>query len=132
VVSCQTKPWVEMLEKLSLFPRKRFKLSNEDNNAWELPDGMLKYVEQHFEEYIKEKKVKEEILVKYPIPNYMKKVKKLDEFFQELMKEKKKKVELELETTLEKIQQKLNDMLGPLAKLWVAMDQQVSHGCFER
>lgn len=70
---------------------------------WELPSGMLEFIEQNFEVYIKEKSLKENILAKHPVPKNMKKVRKLDIFLQELMKDCKNKVEFELESIYEKI-----------------------------
>ena len=66
-------------------PRKRFKItSEEEENAWTLPEEMLEYVNEQFENYINEKDLKESILSLHPIPSNMRKVKKLDIFLQEL------------------------------------------------
>ena len=66
-------------------PRKRFNItSEEEENAWTLPEEMLEYVNEQFENYIKEKDLKESILSLHPIPSNMRKVKKLDIFLQEL------------------------------------------------
>ena len=107
-------------------PRKRFKItSEEEENAWSLPDEMLEYVNEQFEKYIKEKDLKESIMSLHPIPSNMRKVKKLDMFLQELMKDARKKNELDLETTFEKLQQKLFAIMGPLGRIWKSVDQQV-------
>lgn len=41
------------------------------------------------------------------------------------MKDGKKKSELDLESTFEKLQLKLNDIMGPLGRLWKSVDQQL-------
>ena len=108
-------------------PRKRFKIaSEEEENEFTLSADMLDFVHENFEVYIKEKCLKENILDIHPKPKNMNKVRKLDTFMQDLMKERKKKVELELESTFEKIQYKLNDVMGPLGRLWLSVDRQVN------
>ena len=105
-------------------PRKRFKItSEEEENAWTLPEEMLEYVNEQFENYINEKDLKESILSLHPIPSNMRKVKKLDIFLQELMKDGKKKSELELEALYEKLQQRLFTVMGSLGRIWRSVDQ---------
>ena len=105
-------------------PRKRFKIeSEEDRNKWELPREMLDYVKENFENYIKEKDVKETILTDNPRPRNIKPVRKLDTYLNDLLKDKRKNIELTFDTKLEKVQNKTNDIMGPLAKLWQSVDR---------
>lgn len=88
---------------------------------------METYVKENFERYILEKKIKEAILTRNPRPNNLVPAKKLDEYLHTLMKEKKKHQELTVEATLEKIQNHNLDVIGPLAKLWLAVDKVTNH-----
>ena len=45
-------------------PRKRFNIISEDEeNGWDLREEMLQYVNEHFENYIKEKDLKESLYI---------------------------------------------------------------------
>ena len=56
------------------------------------------------------------ILATNPVPTNLNKVRKLDMYLHELMKDGKRKSELDLESTFEKLQQKLFDIMGPLGR----------------
>ena len=99
--------------------RKRFRITTEEEeNAWELPEEMLEYVNVQFGNYIKERDLKDCVLSLNPVPsNNMRKVKRLDMFLHELMKDVRKKTELNLETAYEKLQHKLIAVMTPLGRL---------------
>ena len=59
-----------------------------------LPEEKLEYVNEQFENYIKEKDLKESILSLHPIPSNMREVKKLDMFIQKLTTGARKKCEM--------------------------------------
>ena len=46
-------------------------------------------------------------------------VKKLENYLQELLKQKKRLQDSAIDNTLEKVQEKFFDIMGPLLKLWV-------------
>ena len=66
-------------------------------------------------------------MIKTPRPENLDPVKKLDDYLQELLKQKKKPQDIAIDNTLEKAKDKVLDIMGPLSKLWV-MVEQVSSG----
>ena len=72
---------------------------------------MASYANDNSEKYIPQKDVKEAILMKTPRPENLDPVKKLDDYLQELLKQKKRS------------QDKVLDIMGPLSKLWVMIEE---------
>ena len=105
-------------------PHKRFKVVTEEENfKWSLPEGMADYVRDNFEKYIQEKGLKENIMIPNPKPDNIAPVRRMDGYLTELLKEKRKTQELASDATLEKIQNRTNDIMGPLSRLWYAVDR---------
>ena len=92
-----------------------------------MSEGIASYVNQNFEKYISEKSLKEGILNQNPRQENLVQAKKLDDYLQTLMKEKKKSNESQFDTLLEKVQNKNLDVMGPLGKLWQAVDNVTSY-----
>ena len=69
------------------------------------------------QKYIPEKDVKEVILIKPSRPENLDSVKKLDDYLQELLKQKKRPQDIVTDNTLEKVQDKVLDIMGPLSKM---------------
>ena len=84
---------------------------------------MANYANDNSEKYIPEKDVKEAILIKTPRPENLDPVKKLDDYLQELLKQKKRPQDIAIDNTLEKVHDKVLDIMGPLSKLWVMVEQ---------
>ena len=84
---------------------------------------MASYANDNSEKYIPEKYVKEAILIKTPRPENLDPVKKLDDYLQELLKQKKRPQDIAIDNTLEKVQDKVLDIMGPQSKLWVMVEQ---------
>ena len=84
---------------------------------------MLGYVIEHFEKYIKESDLQETMLDDNPVPEKIGGPKTIDDYLKEMLLEANKSRELEQDRTLEKIQQKVLNIMGPLSKLWVVMDE---------
>ena len=93
-------------------------VSEKDMYKWKLPKGLAKFVNKHFEEYIPDSDLKDQVLTELPIPANIDSVKKLDDFLKDLLKEKRKFNEQNLDNIFEKFQQKILDAMGPLSKLW--------------
>ena len=55
-------------------------------------------------------------------PENINPVKKLDDFLLELLKQKKKTGDITIDGIFEKIQDKVTDIMGPLSKLWVMIE----------
>ena len=97
---------------------KRFAILNQDDQfKWVLPDNMAKYANCHFNQYVQERELKESILIENP---------KLDEFMSHLLKENNQASLCALDTTLEKIQKKNTDIMGPLSKVWHALESSTT------
>ena len=84
---------------------------------------MTSYENYNSKKYIPEKDVKEAILIKTPRPEHFDSVKKLDDNLQERLKQKKRSQDSVIDNILEKVQDKLLNIMGPLSKLWVMIEQ---------
>ena len=80
------------------------------------------YADSHFNRYVQERDLKESILTENPVPSNITEVKKLDEFMSHHLQENNQTSVCTLETTLEKIQKKNIDIMGPLSKVWHALE----------
>ena len=122
-----SKRSLEEEEEEMVQPYKRFKVGTEgEDRRWQLPESLLEFIENNFEKYIPDKDLKESVMVPNPKPENMASVRKLDCYLQELMKDKKKSQELSLDATFEKFQDKINNIMGPLSRLWKAVDSVVT------
>jgi len=107
---------------------KRFRITPEEELfKWSLPEGMAGYVQENFMSFIPDKDVKDAVLYPNPRPDNLVTPKKIDDFLTDLLKEKRKASELALDATLEKAQSKTLDVMGPLSRLWLAVDKVNSH-----
>ena len=94
---------------------------------------MTSYANDNSEKYIPEKDVKEATLIKTQRPENLDPVKKLHDYLQELVKQKKRSQVITIDNTLEKVQDKVLDIMGDCENcvLWlnrwiqVAWDEQV-------
>ena len=103
---------------------KRFRIAAEEEEyKWSLPQDMASYTNDDSEKYITEKDVKEAILIKTPRPENLDPVRKLDDYLQELLKQKKRPQDIAIDNTLEKVQDKNLNIMGPQPKLWVMVEQ---------
>ena len=99
---------------------KRFRIiSEEEEYKWSLPQDMASYANDNSEKYIPEKDVKEAILKKIARPDNLDLVKKFENYLQQLLKQKKSPQDIVIDNTLEKVQHKVPNVIGPLSKLWV-------------
>ena len=57
-------------------------------------------------------------MLENPVPKNFKQELKLDPYYNELLEDKRRKRELSLDTMLEKQQSKVQQIMGPLAKVW--------------
>lgn len=94
--------------------KKRFKVQSvEDRYKWNLPNEMIEYVNSHFQAFLSDKGVHESILLENPIPSNVNKPQVVNEFLTPLMT----KAEVSSDLSLEKIQQKVVNVMGPLSKV---------------
>ena len=90
-------------------------ITNEEAYKWSLPQDMGSCANDNSEKYIPEKDFKE--VIKTPRPENLDAVKKLDDYLQQLLKQKKRPQDIVIGNTLEKVQDKVLDIMGPLLKL---------------
>ena len=98
----------------------------EATGNWELLDEMLKYARKQFNFYIKEKELKDSVFLENPVPKNFKQELKLDPYYNELLEDKRRKRELSLDTMLEKQQSKVQQIMGPLAKIWFRVEEAIA------
>ena len=95
----------------------------EDKFRYSLPTDMAEYVNTHFETYVKEADLKQNILMENPIPDNLDQIKKLDDFDRDILKDKHRQKDLDIEVTFEKIQSNTACVMGPLSKLWMLVKE---------
>ena len=104
---------------ISNVPMKRFKvMSTEDQFKWLLPEEMAEYVNDHFQTFLPEKGVHDSILMENPIQSNVDQQQTVDDFIVPLMSKNETAVDL----SLEKVQQKIVNVMGPLATIWKALE----------
>ena len=65
---------------------------------------MIEYTNTHFETYVKEADLKQQILMTNVVPDNLDKVKKLEDFVRGILKDKQKQKDLDMDFIFEKIQ----------------------------
>lgn len=90
-----------------------------DQNKWKLSSEMADYANQMFEEHLSDNDVKEKVLVDYPVPSNLDQVKTLDDFMKALLNNSSA---CKKDSLLERIQQKIVDVMGPFSKLWKGLE----------
>ena len=97
---------------------KRFTIiTEEEEYKWSLLQDMASYANDNSEKYIPENNVNEATLIKTPWSENLDPVKKLDDYLQELLKQKKSPQDIVIDNILEKVQDKVLDIMGRLSKL---------------
>lgn len=105
------------------FKRPRFEaLADEKQYDYELPDEMADYLNKYMDKYVPDKDLKDSIMTENPVPSNVNKPKKLDGYFKEILNENHKRNELKVDDALEKIQDKVVQVMGPLARVWYAVE----------
>ena len=92
-------------------------ITEEEKYKWSLLQDMVSYANDNSEKYIPENNVNEATLIKTPRPDNLDPVKKLDDYLQELLKQKKSPQDIVIDNILEKVQDKVLDIMGRLSKL---------------
>ena len=64
---------------------------------------MIEYTNTHFETYVKEADLKQQILMTNVVPDNLDKVKKLEDFVRGILKDKQKQKDLDMDFIFEKI-----------------------------
>ena len=125
------RPWDSEEEKESTmtFKRIRFEaIPKEAHNNWEVPDEMAKYAKKYFEKYASDKELKDSITLNSPVSPNLPKAKNMDDYFVELLEDQRKKKEILLDDTFKKLQSKILTIMGPLSKVWYAVEESLAGG----
>ena len=105
------------------FKRPRFEaLADEKQYDYELPDEMANYLNKYMDKYVPDKDLKDSVMTENPVPSNVNKPKKLDGYFKEILNENHKRNQLKIHDALEKIQDKVVQVMGPLARVWYAVE----------
>lgn len=90
--------------------------------------SMATYANEHFELYVPDKEIKSAILVENPVHINIDPVKKMDDFVKSILKDNQRgKGTSELishDNVLEKVQNKIRDVMGPLS-MWCMIENAV-------
>ena len=78
---------------------------------------MANYANEQFHSHVKDTDIKQQIWLTNPVPQNLNKAKKLDEFVKDILKEKYKQKDVDQDATFERIQYKNSNVMGPLSKL---------------
>ena len=110
---------------------KRFRtVPQHDEFKWDLPENLSKNTNDNFCKFIPEKDLQESILVEKSVPLHL--LRKIDEFMRDLMFQSRTGSRVvAVVSNLVKLQQKLLDVMGPLFKVWTAVEK-VSNSRFEQ
>ena len=91
-----------------------------------LSDELASYANTYLQKFVQDKNLKDSILNENPVSTNITKPRKLDEYYKELLEENRAKTELTLDGTLEKIQSKKLNIMGPLSKLWFRFEEALA------
>ena len=101
---------------------RRFQvISEEDKFRYNLPTNRAKDANAHFESYVKEADLKQQILTENLVPYNLDQLKKLDHFVFDILKDKRKQKDMDMDSTLEKVQSKNVCVRGSLPKFWMIL-----------
>ena len=118
------RPFEEAQKPESSFKRQRCEaFADEEQHEWDLPDELASYANKYLQKFVEDKNLKDSILNENPVPTNITKPRKLDEYYKELLEENRAKRELTLDVTLEKIQSKTLNIMGPVSKLWFRFEE---------
>ena len=117
-------PFEEAQKPGSSFKRQRCEIiADEVQHEWELPDELAYYANKYLQKFVQDKNLKDSNLNENPVPTNITKPRKLDDYYKELLEENRAKREFTLDGTLEKIQSKKLNIMGPLSKLWFRFEE---------
>ena len=71
-------------------------ISEEEKFRYNFPTDMAEYANTHFETYVKEADLEQQILTENPVPDNLDQVKKLDDFVRDILKDKRKQKDLDM------------------------------------
>jgi len=127
------RPRVEDTGDLGIsFKRQRFEaLSDSAVYEWELPKELSSYAIKYFERFVPERKLKDTITENPISTNFIAKPKRLDDHFKEILEDQRRKKDLDADASLERIQTKILQTMGPLSKVWYLIEEALASESLE-
>ena len=104
----------------------RFHPGEDSTSSFSLPTpDMVKYVTQLFTQYVSDKRLKDLILDEYPVPQGVPgvEVPRVDDYILDIFTANHADYGKHVDDTWRKIQGRLIDVMGPLAKVWTMLDE---------
>ena len=102
------------------FDTNPFKVISEaDKYKHNLPTKMANYPNKQIDSYVKDADIKQQILLTNPLTENLNKAKKINEFVKDILKENYKHKDVDQNATFERIQSKNINVMRPLSKLWL-------------
>ena len=83
---------------------------------------MAQYANVNFDTYMKEADLIKAALIKNRVPENINSLKTLYDMVKHILQDKKKEKNLNFDNVLEKIQSRNRSVMGPLSKIWTAVD----------
>ena len=109
------------------FDTEPFKVISEaDKYKYNLPAKIASYANEQFHSDVKDTDIKQQILLANPVPENLNKAQKFNEFVKDILKEKHKQNDVDQDATFERIQCKNINVMGPLSKLWLLIQNALS------
>ena len=103
---------------------RRFDTGAQARTKLELTNDMHKYLNEKFKIYVKDKAIQESVLDSNPVPDAESlKIPKVDGYLNEIFDTLGKSYGRESDGTLSKTQARINNVMGPLGKLWLNLEK---------
>uniref|UniRef100_A0A7M5WJW3 Uncharacterized protein n=2 Tax=Clytia hemisphaerica TaxID=252671 RepID=A0A7M5WJW3_9CNID len=117
-------------EKQGKRPKLQLFSMEENKNGWDLDEELAQYIEDNTVNYIPDKDILKDVMDKYPVPQNVSEVLKMDLTMDTFLKGKNTpgKITISKDKSLSRISNKVRDILGPLTAVW----QQVEQVCSEK
>ena len=104
--------------KFNLFDVK----TQKEKNKWELPKELAHFYNKHSRTFIAEKDLEELVKEDFPVPNNIRGVPKIDDFITSMWEGGNKSFMPEKDRDLERIHNRIRDVMGPLGSVWNAVE----------
>ena len=102
---------------------RRFATGTQAHTKLELSNGMKEYLNEKFKIFVKDKAIQESVLDLNPVPDAESlKTPKVDGYLDEIFETLGKSYGRESDGTLSKTQARINNVMGPLGKLWLNLE----------
>ena len=99
-------------------PEKISDFLSQSQYEWSLPEDILSYILRQFHSFIPDAELEDNILKYNPIPSNVPPPAPLDDFLRGVLEENHKYLQMQEDKLLQKMQQKVLYVLGPLSKIW--------------